>query len=135
MFGCEKTQYLRSRNLKADPSLYFYHANAALEVAAESYNVLGMIELDVVYGAGREDDPSFENECHEWVASKEAAYPCYEVSWVAEATIDGHSAVRRLYRGFKDEEQARAFLESEPGEVSRMIDRHTSKAALAMELA
>ena len=43
MFGCEHTQYLRSRNPEAVPSLYVYHADAALEVAAESYNVLGMV--------------------------------------------------------------------------------------------
>jgi hypothetical protein len=36
MFGGEQTQYLRSRKLKAIPSLYIYHADYALEVAAES---------------------------------------------------------------------------------------------------
>src|SRR4051794_19673597 len=41
MFGTEYTQSLRSRSLKALPSLYIYHADSALEVAAESYNVLG----------------------------------------------------------------------------------------------
>jgi hypothetical protein len=41
MFGSNHSQYLRSRNLKAIPSLYIYYANAALEIATESYNVLG----------------------------------------------------------------------------------------------
>jgi hypothetical protein len=66
MFGCEHSQYLRSRSLKAAPSLYFYHADYALEVAAESFNVLGRVRLDVVYGAGREDDPDFERGWWEW---------------------------------------------------------------------
>jgi hypothetical protein len=134
MFGCDKTQYVRSRNLEASPSLYIYHANAALEVAAESFNVLGMVELDVVFGAGREDDPVFESECHEWVASKEADYPCYELSWETEATIDGHTVNRRLFRGFRDLDEARAFAESDPGYSCRFIDRHTG-SSLAYDFA
>ncbi len=122
MFGSEHTQYLRSRNLKAAPSLYVYHGNAALEVAAESFNVLGRVELDVTYGAGLEDDLNFERSCREWVARKEAAYPCYQVSWMGEVTIDGSTATRRLYRGFRDLDQARAFLKSDPGESCRLID-------------
>src|SRR3954470_21306219 len=31
MFGSDHTQYLRSRNPEAAPSLYVYHADAALE--------------------------------------------------------------------------------------------------------
>lgn len=123
MFGSDYSQYLRSRSLKNVPSLYVYHANYALEVAAESYNVLGRVELDVTYGAGREDDPGFENECREWVASKEAAHPCYEVSWKAEAKIDGSAAVRRLYKGFRFLDDARTFLATDPGESCRLIDR------------
>ena len=126
MFGCEHSQYLRSRNLKAIPSLYIYHADYALEVAAESYNVLGRARLDVVYGAGREDDPDFERACREWVRRKEIAFPCYQVSWEAEAIIDGCSSVRRHYRGFTDPERARAFLDSDPGESCRLIDRHAA---------
>ena len=123
MFGSDWIQYLRSHNLKAIPSLYVYHANYALEVAAESFNVLGRARLDVVYGRGREDDPDFERSCREWVKRKETAYPCYQVSWEAEATIDERSAVRRIYRGFTDLDQARIFLESDPGESCRLIDR------------
>ena len=130
MFGSDHTQYLRSLNLKGVPSLYVYHADYALEVAAESFNVLGRVELDVTYGAGREEDPEFERVCREWIARREAAHPCYQVSWDGEATIDGHTAVRRLYRGFSDLDTARAFLESDPGASCRLIDRRTGGPAL-----
>ncbi len=130
MFGSDQSQYLRSRNLKGVPSLYIYHADCALEVAAESFNVLGRVELEVVYGAGREEYPEFERVCREWIARREAAHPCYQVSWEGEATIDGHTAVRRLYRGFKDLDTARAFLESDPGDCCRLIDRRTGGPTL-----
>ena len=130
MFGCEHSQYLRSRNLVGVPSIYIYHADYALEVAAESYNVLGRVRLDVAYGAGREDDAEFERICQEWVAVKEAAFTCYQVSWQGEATIDGYAAARRLYRAFTDLDQARAFLESDPEEACRLINRRTGEAVL-----
>ncbi len=130
MFGNEYTQYLRSRNLNTVPSLYVYHADYALEVAAESFNVLGRAVLDVVYGAGRQDDPEFERACREWVRRREAAHPSYEVSWEAEATIDGHTSIRRLYRAFTDTEAVMAFVESVSGDACRMIDRHTGKVVL-----
>ena len=135
MFGCEHSQYLRSRDLKATPSLYIYQANAALEIAAESYNVLGRVRLDVACGAGLEDDPNFEKSCREWVAMKESSHGCYQVSWDAEATIDECHAKRRLYRGFKDLGQARAYFETEPGGSCRLIDRHTGERVLAHQLA
>ena len=78
----------------------------------------------MVYGAGREDDPNFERACREWVRNRETAFQCYQVSWEAEAIIDGCASVRRHYRGFKDPERARAFLGSEPGELCELIDRH-----------
>jgi hypothetical protein len=132
MFGSDHTQYLRSRNLKAIPSLYVYHANYALEVAAESCNILGRARFDVVYGAGREDDLDFERECREWVWRKEPDFPCFQVSWEAEATIDENAAVRRHYRAFANLDQARAFLESDPGESCRLIDRHLGKCPLVL---
>src|SRR4051812_3548154 len=110
MFGCEHSQYLPSRNLKAIPSLYVYHPHYALEIVAESYNVLGRVRLDVVYGAGREDDPGFDQECREWVRKRETDFPCHQVSWEDEATIDGCSAMRRHYRGFTSPDRAEAFL-------------------------
>ena len=128
MFGCEHSQYLRSRSLKGVPSLYVYHADYALEVAAECYNVLGRVRLDVVYGAGREDDPDFERECRVWVARQESALACYQVSWKSQATIDGHTTDRRHYRGFTDLGSAMDFLESDPGESCRLIDRRTDEA-------
>jgi hypothetical protein len=123
MFGCEQTQYLRSRDPGSVPSLYVYHADQATEIAAESFNVLGSVRLDVVFGAGREGDTDFEAACREWVRRHEAAHPCFEVSWEAEAVIDGHPAARRLYRAFTDQTQARAFLRSDPGGSCRMTDR------------
>jgi hypothetical protein len=123
MFGSEYTQYLRSRHLKGIPSLCIYHANYAMEVAAESFNVLGRVRLDVVYGAGGEDDPDFERECRDWVRCKEADSPCYQVSWEAEATIDECTAIRRHYRAFTDLDLAEVFLQSDPGESCRLIDR------------
>ncbi|OJW24485.1 MAG: hypothetical protein BGO49_22585 [Planctomycetales bacterium 71-10] len=130
LFGSEHLQYLRSRKLRVVPSLYVYHADAALEVAAENYNVLGRATFDVVYGAGREHAPEFERACREWVRRRESASPCYEVSWVGEATIDGHAAVRRLYRGFTDLDAAMAFVEDDPVDARRLIDRRTVEAAL-----
>ena len=130
MFGCEHSQSLRSRNIKAVPSLYLYHADYALEVAAESFNVLGRAVLDVVYGAGREDDPEFERSCREWVRRRESAHPCFEVSWEGEATIDGHTSARRLHRGFTALDSAMAFVVNNPDETFRVIDRRTGEAAL-----
>ncbi len=86
----------------------------------------------MVYGAGREDDPEFERECREWVRRKEAEYPCFQVSWEAEAIIDGCTAVRRHYRAFTDLDEARAFLESDPGESCRLIDRHLGNSSIVI---
>ncbi len=133
MFGSDYSQYLRSCALKATPSLYIYYANAALEIAAESFNVLGRVELDVVYGVGREDDNNFEKSCREWVRQHEFAHDCYQVSWEAEATIDECHAKRRLYRGFNDLGQARAYFETEPGESCRLIDRRTGERTLSLQ--
>lgn len=129
MFGSDYSQYLRSRRLNSVPSLYIYHADYALEVAAESFNVLGRARLDVVYGAGREDDPAFERAGRDWVRNREA--PCYEVSWEAEATIDGHAAVRRHCRGFTDLGAALAFAGSDPGRSCLVIDRHAPTPSVA----
>ena len=131
LFGSDHSQYLRSRDLSAVPSMFVYHANAALEIAAESYNILGRVELDVKYGVGRENDPNFEQECREWMARKENAHSCYEVSWEGEVVIDGSTATRRLYRGFTSLDEARAFLATDPGEYSRLIDRRTGERVAA----
>jgi hypothetical protein len=65
------------------------------------------------------------------VAERELAHPCYEVSWEAKASIDGHNAVRRLYRGFTSLDEARIFFETEPGDSCRLINRRTGKLVLA----
>jgi hypothetical protein len=136
MFGSEFSQYLRSRDIKKTPSLYFYQANAALEVAAaESWNVLRRVELDVIFGAGWADDRNFEKQTRQWVRAIESNHPCYEVSWDAEATIDGHNAVRRLYRGFTSLEEAKAFLATDPGDSYCLIDRRTGERVGALSLA
>jgi hypothetical protein len=134
MFGSDHSLYLRSRDIKKTPSLYVYHANQATEISAESFG-LGRVELDVVYGAGWTDDRCFENQTREWVAKVETEHPCYEVSWEAEAMIDGHNAIRRLYRGFRDPDEARAFLATDPGDSCRLIDRRTGERLAASCLA
>ena len=131
MFGAEHTQYLRSRDINGVPSLYIYHANQATEVAAESWNVLGRVGLNVMIGADWADDRYFENQTREWVIRAEAQHPCYEVSWEAEATIDGNEAFRRLYRGFRDLDEARAFLATDPGDSCRLLDRSTGERLAA----
>jgi hypothetical protein len=127
MYGSEHAQYLRSRNLKAVPSLYIYHGNYAIEVAAECYNALGRVRLYVAYGVGREDDAEFEMSCRGWVAKREASHPCYEVSWMADAKIDGNFSTRRLVRGFTSLDDARAFFDTDPGEYCHLIDRRTGE--------
>jgi hypothetical protein len=86
----------------------------------------------VVYGVGRQDDPDFERSCQEWVKRKEADFPCFQVSWEQEATIDECTAVRRHYRAFTDLDEARAFLESDPGESCRLIDRHLGNSPIVI---
>ena len=56
MFGTEHTQYLRSRDLRGAQSLCIYHANQAIEIAAELFNKIGMVELAVEYGLTEEGD-------------------------------------------------------------------------------
>ncbi len=61
---------------------------------------------------------------------QEQPHPCYEVSWEGEATIDGHSAIRRHYRAFTDPEAAKTLIEGDHGEACRLIDRSTGEAVL-----
>lgn len=121
---------MRSRDIKRSPSLYVSHGSYCIEIAAASFETLNRVELDVVYGAGREDDADFEQECREWTARAEAAHPCFEVSWDGEVVIDGENAARRLYRGFKGLDEARAFLDNDPGDSFRLIDRRTGQGML-----
>jgi hypothetical protein len=56
LFGTEYTQYLRRRHVRGMPSLCVYHADHAVEIAAELFNKLGRIELAVEYGLAEQGD-------------------------------------------------------------------------------
>jgi hypothetical protein len=62
-----------------------YHADYAIEIAAEVFNKLGRVELTVEYGLAEGDDGATSRGR---VESVEAAYPCYEVSWNAPADLE-----------------------------------------------
>jgi hypothetical protein len=129
MVGMEHTQYLRSRNVRDEPSLCIYHADHAVEIAAEVFNKLGRVELAVEYGLTEEDDGT-ASQAH--VQMIEAAHPVYEVAWDALADLESGvmtSAPERYrhYKGFTDRSQALAWLRSCPGEYPRLIDRRTGE--------
>jgi hypothetical protein len=129
LFGTEHTQYLRSRVIKSTPSICIYHADHAIEIAAEVFNKLGRVELAVEYGLTEEDDGAASRD---HVEAIESAYPCFEVSW--DAPADPESGVMtsgpekyRHYKGFTDRSTALAWLRSFPGEHPRIIDRRTGE--------
>jgi hypothetical protein len=129
LFGSEHTQYLRSRIIKGAPSLCIYHANYAIEIAAEVFNKFGRVELAVAYGLTEEDDGAASRAR---VESVEAAYPCYEVSWDAPADLDSgvmtSSPERyRHYKGFTEKNQAERWLRPCSGECPNLIDRRTGE--------
>jgi hypothetical protein len=130
--GTEHTQYLRSRSVRATPSLCLYHADHAVEIAVESYNVLGRVVLRVEYGLAEEGDGPQTAASMALVRDIELARPVYEVSWDAPAELDGGVMTSRPeryrhYRGFTDADDARAFLRDDPGESPRLIDRQTGE--------
>jgi len=132
LFGTEHTQYLRSRDIKSTPSLCIYHANSAVEIAAESFNKLSMVELAVEYGLVEEGDGPQTAASMALVNAIEATHPVYEVSWDAPSNLDSciiTSAPERYrhYRGFTDLSEAEAFLLTMPGEYPRLIDRRTGE--------
>lgn len=132
MVGTEHTQYLRSRHVRGTPSFCLYHADHAVEIAAESYNVLGRVVLRVEYGLAEEGDGPQTATSMAFVRDIEAAHLVYEVSWDAPADLDGGVMTSRPdryrhYRGFTDLAEASAFLGSEPGESPRLIDRRTGE--------
>ena len=127
MVGTEHTQYLRSRQLRSTPSLCIYHADHAVEIAAESFNELGRVVLRVEYGLTVGDDGE-ASQAH--VQASEAAHPIYEVSWDAPADLESGVMTSgperyRHYRGFTDRDTAEAWLRSCPGESAKLIDRRT----------
>ena len=129
MVGTEFTQYLRSRHMKGTPSFCIYHANYAIEISAELYNVLGRVELAVEYGLAEGDDGA-SSQAH--VRAVEASYPCYEVSWTAPADLESgimtsSAGKYRHFKCFTDRDEAEAWLRSRPGEYPRIIDRRTGE--------
>ena len=112
--GTEHTQYLRSRHLRGTSSLCIYHADHALEISSECFNLLGRAVLRVEYGLAEEGDGPQTSASMALVRSIEAARPVYEVSWDAPADLDGGVMTSRPeqyrhYRGFTDLAEARAF--------------------------
>lgn len=129
LFGTEHNQYLRSRVITGTPSLCVYHADHAIEIAAEVFNKLGRVELAVAYGLVEGDDGS-ASQAH--VQAIEAAYPCYEVSWDAPADLDSGVITSgpgryRHYRAFTDRDEAEAWLRSCPGEYPKLINRRSDE--------
>jgi hypothetical protein len=130
--GTEHDQYLRSRHVRGTPSLCLYHADHAVEIAAESYNVLGRVVLRVEYGLAEEGDGPQTATSMALVRDIERTRPVYEVSWDASADIESGVMTScperyRHYRGFTDLAEARAFLRGEPGESPKLIDRYTGE--------
>jgi len=132
MVGTEHTQYLRSRDLQGAKSLCIYHANHAVEIAAELFNTIGLVELAVEYGLDEDGDGPVTTATRDFVKGIEAAHPCYEVSWDAPADLDSGimttgSGRYRHYKGFTDLTEATTFLNTDPGEYPRLIDRITGE--------
>jgi hypothetical protein len=130
MVGTEYTQYLRSRDFQGSENLCIYHANHAIEIAAELFSTIGLVELAVEYGLSEDGDGPVTAASRDFVKGIEATHPCYEVSWDAPAVLDSgiltSGAGRyRHYKGFTDLIEARAFLNTDPGEYARLVDRIT----------
>ena len=135
MVGTEHTQYLRSRNVRGMPSLCIYHADHAVEIAAEVFNKLGRVELAVEYGLTEEGDGPQTAASMALVRDIEAAHTVYEVSWDAPSNLDSgiiSSGPERYrhYRGFTDRNQALAWFRSCPGEYPRPIDRRRDEGLI-----
>ncbi len=132
LIGTEYTQYLRSRHVRGTPSLCIYHADHAVEIAAESFNMLGRVELAVEYGLGEEGNGPQTAASMALVHDIEAAHPVYEVSWdglsdLSSGILTSGPEQYRHYRGFTDRSQAEAFLLTDPGEYPKLTDRHTDE--------
>jgi hypothetical protein len=130
MVGTEYTQYLRSRDLQGSENLCIYHANHAVEIAAEVFDKIGLVELAVEYGLSEDGDGPVTAASRDFVKGIEATRPCYEVSWDAPADLDSgimtSGAGRyRHYKGFTDVTQATTFLNTDPGEYARLVNRIT----------
>jgi hypothetical protein len=132
MVGTEHTQYLRSRDILSTPSLCLYHANHAVEIAAELFNKIGRVELTVEYGLTEEGDGHATTASREHIQVIEARYSCFEVSWEAPAALESGVMTSgperyRYYKGFTDPTQALAGCRTCPGEYPKLINRHTGE--------
>jgi hypothetical protein len=128
MVGTEHTQYLRSRHVRGTPSLCIYLADHAVEIAAESFNVLGRVALAVEYGLAEEGGGPQTAASMAIVRETEADHSVYQVSWDAPSNLDssiitsGPERYRHL-RGFTDRSEAEKWFRSCPGEYPKLIDR------------
>ncbi len=132
MFGTDQSQYIRSRDPRGAQSLCIYHANQAIEIAAELFNKIGLVELAVEYGLTEDNDGPGTTATRDFVKGIEATRPCYEVSWDAPAVLDSAimttgSGRYRHYKGFTDLTEATAFYNTDPGEYPRLINRLTGE--------
>jgi hypothetical protein len=123
--GTEHTQYLRSRDIRGKLSLCFYHADHAVEIAAESFNVLGRVALAVEYGLAEEGDGPQTAASMALVRDIEAAHTVFEVSWDAPSNLDSCIITSgpqryRHYRAFTDRGEAEKWFRSCPGEYPRI---------------
>jgi hypothetical protein len=99
-----------------------------VEIAAESFNVLGRVALAVEYGLAEEGDGPETIASMALVLDIEAAHAVYEVSWDAPSNLDSGIITSgperyRHYKGFTDLSEAQAFLLIEPGRYPRLINR------------
>jgi hypothetical protein len=126
--GTEHTQYLRSRRVRGTPSFCIYHADHAVEIAAEVFNVLGRVELSVEFGLAEEGDGPQTAASMAIVRDIEAAHLVYEVSWDQSSVLDSGIITSgferyRHYRGFTDRDEAEKWFRSCPCEYPTIIDR------------
>jgi hypothetical protein len=132
MVGTEHTQYLRSRAILSTPSLCIYHANHAVEIAAEVFAKIGMVELAVEYGLAEECDGPATAASRDHIMAIEARCSCFEVSWDAPAVLESGMMTSgperyRHYNGFTDPTRAVAWFRSCPGQYPKVIDRRTGE--------
>ena len=136
MVGTEYTQYLRSRDLQRVQIFCIYHANHAIEIAAELFNKIGLVELGVAYGLTEDGDGPVTTATWNLVKGMESTHACYEVSWDAPAVLDSGimttgSGRYRHYKGFTDLTEATAVFKSDPGEYPRLINRRTGEPVIS----
>ena len=132
MVGTEFTQYLRSRDIQRVQSLCIYHANHAVEIAAELFNKIGLVELAVEYGLAEDDDGP------ESIASRDIVLEDRGCPPLLRGLVDRPRRPRQRrhdkrngtippLQGLHGPGQAPAFLTTDPGEYPRLINRLTGE--------